>query len=305
MSRALFIPTLMMLLIAVAGSATMAQQKRPISREDFEQMIQIEPLILQGMVTSVEVKLVTPKEVYGEADNNTTVQIAVTEVTMKIEKIIAGEYDSNEIMIILQEGKTKTSASYVAGYPPLRVNVGDDAIVAFRPDSRGTGLNVLDGSPWTFFRVEGTKLIPYREDLYLAVDSPLEVLAKKAKERELPEVVKASDLICTGTVTKLIDLRSPTRRFAVSIGETLKGKAQQSEITVDMSGVFLSSKIKEPGFQVMLFLKKESSGYRPVAGVNGYYEMHGERLTRGHSVPVRMSVNQLKSDIRMWMEAER
>lgn len=302
MVRALCISVLAILLMTVADSAAIAQQKRPISQQAFERMIEIEPLVLQGEVEKVEVKLITPRELYGSTNN--TVQIPVTEVTMKIEKIIAGEYEGDEIVIVLPEGKTEKIVGGPVGCAPLKVNVGDHAIVAFKLDSEGTGLNVLDNYGG-FFRLEGTKLVPYAEGRYLDVDKPLEVMAKKAKERELPEVFKASDLICTATVTRLIDLHSPSRRFVVSIDETLKGRAEQSEITVDMSGIFLSSKIQAPGFRVMLFLKKDTSGYRPVAGVNGYYEMDGERITRGHSTSVKMTVSQLKSKIKTWKETGR
>jgi hypothetical protein len=132
-------------------------------------------------------------------------------------------------------------------------------------------------------------------------------MERKAEEREMPEIVKASDLICTGTVTKLIGYDCPprSRRVIVAIDETLKGKAEESEISVDMSRVFLPSTVQMPGFRVMLFLKKGSSGYKPVAGVNGFYAMDGEILTRGHSTPLKMTVSELKSNINMWEEAER
>jgi len=302
MGRALCISLLAMLLLTVADSAAIAQQKRPISQESFEWTIEIEPLVFQGMVTKVEVILITPKEVFGVG--NTTAQIPVTEVTMKIEKIIAGEYDGDAIRIILPEGETEKASGGPAGVARMKVNVGDHAVVAFTLDSQGTGLNVLDRDE-RFFRMEGTELIPYRQELYLAVDKPLEVMAKKAKEREITEVFKASDLICTGTVTQLIDWDSRSRKLLVSIDETLKGKAEESEICVDLSNVFLPSKIQAPGFRVMLFLKKDNSGYRPVAGVNGYYVMDGERLTRGHSTPVRMTASQLKCAIKKWKKAER
>jgi hypothetical protein len=302
MARALCISLLAMLLIMFVGSAAIAQQKYPISQESFEWTIEIEPLVFQGMVTKVEVILITPKEVFGVG--NSTAQIPVTEVTMNIEKIIAGEYDGDEIVIVLPEGETEKVSGGPAGVSRMKVNVGDHAIVAFTLDSQGTGLNVLDRDE-RFFRVEGRKLIPYREELYLAVDKPLEVMAKKAKEREMPEVFKASDLICTGTVTKLIDLGSPSRRFIVSIDETLKGKAEGSEVTIDMSNVFLPSKLRDPGFRVMLFLKKDGVRYKPVAGVNGYYVMDGERITRGHSTPVKMTAGQFKSNIKIWKEVGR
>jgi len=304
MARALCISVLAMLLLTVADSAAMAeQQKEPISQESFEFMIQNAPLIFQGEITKVECKLMTQRDLGGPSN---TSQLAVTELTMKIEKILAGEYDRDEIQIIVEEGKTERLLTATAGYAMMKFNVGDHAIVALRLNSQGTGYNILDYD-LRIFRLEGTKLIPYREEYYLAVDKPLEVMERKAEEREMPEIVKASDLICTGTVTKLIGYDCPprSRRVIVAIDETLKGKAEESEISVDMSRVFLPSTVQMPGFRVMLFLKKGSSGYKPVAGVNGFYAMDGEILTRGHSTPLKMTVSELKSNINMWEEAER
>lgn len=302
MARVLSISMLAILLMTVADSAAIAQEKRSISQEFFEFMIQNSPLVFQGEITKVECKLMAQKDLGGLSN---TSQIAVTQVTMKIEKIIAGEYDSDEIQIIVGEGRTERLVSITAGLTPMKFNVGDHAIVAFKLNSQGTGYNILEDHE--IFRLEGTKLIPYREEYSLAVDNPLGVLARKAKKREMPEIFKASDLICTGTVTKLIGYDSPpsSRRLMVSIDETLKGEAEESEISVDMSKVFLPSAAQAPGFRVMLFLKKGSSGYRPVAGVNGFYAMDGEILTRGHSTPVKMTASQLKSNIKMWKEAER
>ena len=70
-----------------------------------------------------------------------------------------------------------------------------------------------------------------------------------------------------------------------------------------MSDIYLPSRLNKPGFRVFLFLKKSSSGYKPVAGINGYY-IDGEKLTRGHSTPVRMSVKQLTDNIKMWKETK-
>jgi hypothetical protein len=303
MARALCISLLAMLLLTFVGSGAVAQQRRPISQEVFEWMIQNEPLVFQGEIARVEVKLMTPKELGGM---NSTVQMPVTEVTMKVEKIIAGEYDSDEIQIIVGEGKKGNLTARTAGFAIMEFNIGDHAIVAFRLNSQGTGCNILDDDE-KIFRVKDTKLIPYREEYSLEVDKPLEVMARKAKEREMPEIFKASDLICTGTVKKLIDMDPPSnsRRLIVSIDESLKGAAEKSDISVNMSNIFLPSTVRAPGFRVMLFLKRDSAGYRPVAGVNGYYAMDGESLMRGHITPVKLTASQLKSKIKMWKEAGR
>jgi hypothetical protein len=301
MARGLSVAVLATLLVMVANSAAFTEPQRGMSQQSFESMIELAPVIVQGVVARVEAKLVAAKEVSGPGTGEA--QIPITEVTMRIEKVIAGEYDSDEIVIVLQEGKAGGFTSVNAGWQLMKVNVGDRAVVALELNSRGTGLNVLD-RPSRFFRVEGTDLVQYRGDARVAFDKPLEVMAKKAKERQMPEVVKASDLICTGTVIRLIDRNLPTRRFVVLIDETLKGKAEQPEITVDMSGVYLSSETQTPGFRVLFFLKKEGSGYRPVAGVNGYYEMHGEKLTRGHGTPVKMTATQFRGNIKKLMEVE-
>jgi len=271
-------------------------------------MILDAPLVLQGKVTKVEVRLMTPKELFGGGRDD--IQAAATEVTMKVEKIIAGNYDGDKIRIFLMQGKTKHVNSYSAGRAPMKVNVGDHAVVAVEPNSRGTGLNVLD-QDWRFFRVEGTKLVPYREEFYLAVDRPFEVMARDAKARERQEmhemqerleIFKASDLVCMATVIRVIDPDSSSRRLVASIDETLKGKAEQSEITVDMSGILFPGELQDPGRRVMLFLERDGSGYKPATGINGYYVMDGERIK---GAPFQMSVSQLKSAIMKWKKAGR
>ena len=87
--------------------------------------------------------------------------------------------------------------------------------------------------------------------------------------------------------------------------EILKGTSEQSEVAVDMSDVYLPSNLREPGYRVMLFLRTNKSAYRPVAGVNGYYVIQGDRLFRGHGLPSRTSVSQLKNNIRAWKETSR
>ena len=297
---------LAMLLLTLVDSAAIAQQKHPITQEDLEWMMRIAPLVFQGLVTKVEVILITPKQLYAGA--RSTVQMPVTEVTMRIEKIIAGEYDGDEIVIVLPEGETEKGYGGPAGVARMKVNVGDHAIVAFKPDSEGTGLNLMDRDG-RFFRVEGTQLIPYREELYLAVDKPLEIMARKGEERRMKEKMretsKASDLICTGTVTKMVDLNSLPGKWIVSIDETLKGTAEKSEITVDMPDLVLPSELEASGFRAVLFLKKDGSGYRPVSGFDGCCIMDGEDLTNGHGTAVSMSASELKYYIDFWINFER
>ncbi len=72
---------------------------------------------------------------------------------------------------------------------------------------------------------------------------------------------------------------------------------EKSEITVDVSDVWLPFASKKPDYRVMLFLKKDESGYKPVARVNGYCVIDGEKIYRGHRASLRMSVSQLRSDI--------
>jgi len=301
MKKTVCLMLLAMSMLISVDSDVIGQQKRPISQETFERMIQNVPLILKGEITKVEIKLMTPYELYGRG--NSTVHIPVTVVKMNVGQVIAGEYDSSQVTFIVPEGKGGGLVGKNVHYEIIKFNIGDHAIIAFNPNSRGTGYNIISRAT-RIFRVEGTKLIPYRKEFYLTVDNPLEVLARKAKERKITEVFKNSDLVCTGTVTKLINLNSPTRRYKVLIDTILKGTEEKSEITVDMSDIYLPSRLNKPGFRVFLFLKKSSSGYKPVAGINGYYVIDGEKLTRGHSTPVRMSVKQLTDNIKVWMETK-
>jgi len=293
---------LILLLMALVASPGSAQEKQEITQADLEWIVQNLDLIIRGQVTDVEEKLVAPIAVYGHGSNEPN--MVITEVTMRISDVLAGSYTGNEIKFILEEGELNELRTFSADYAPMHVKVGDSGIVGIAPNTRGTEYNILNNRK-AFFKIDGTNLIPYQEEYRLEVDEPLEIIEKKAKERHLSEIFRAADLVCLGTVTRLLDPGSPDLEISVSIDEILKGTSKKSIIEVDVSDVNRSFKRKQPGFQALLFLKKTGSGYKTVAGVNGYYVLKGEKLYRGFTQPFSFGISELKRKIEVWKEIER
>ena len=288
-------------LVLFIGTSTHAQTKSPITEEDLGSFIQNLPLVFRGIVTAVEVKPVDASVLLGPGKGG---QRIATEVTIRIEKVLAGEYGSKEIQILLQEGKLGNLSYQSADFAPMKVSVGDPILAGIVPNTMGSGYNVVTNRR-TLFKIVGQDLVPYQQEYYLAADKPFEIIAKKAKERETAELYKAADLVCIGIVAKLIDPTKPSRRMVVSIGEFLKGTAEGRKITVDVSDVYQPFMSQKPGYSVLLFLRKNGAEYRPVAGVNGYYVIHGDSLSRGHNTPMRTGVSELKVRIKSLEEVEK
>lgn len=288
-------------LVLFLGASTNAQTKSPISGEELGALIQNLPLVFRGIVTAVEVKSVDASVLLGPGKRGERI---ATEVTIRIEKVLAGEYGSKEIMILLQEGKLGNLSYQSADFAPMKVAAGDPILAAIVPNTVGSGYNIVTNRR-TLFKIVGEDLVPYQQEYYLAADKPFEIIAKKAMERETAELYKTADLICIGTVARLIDPMKPARWLVVSIGEFLKGAAEEREITVDVSDVCQPFASQKPGYSVLLFLRRSGAEYRPVAGVNGYYVIRGDSLSRGHTTPMRMGMNDLKNKITALQEAEK
>lgn len=291
-----------LILVIMVNPSIAAQEKTPITEKGLEWRVQNRPWLIQGRVVKVETKLMDGEELTG-LKNARGRQLPGTEITLEIEKVITGDYDGSEICILLAEGTVGGITGYAAGYAPMKIAAGDDAIVAIVPDAMRVGCYVL----WDisdFFKIDGTHLVPYRTEYCVTADNPLEVIARKAKERQMPELFKAADVVFLGTVKKLIDPGSPSRKIVVSVDNPLKGTMKKSEVTVDVSELYQPFARQKPGYKVLLFLKKDDSGFRPVAGINGYYVVRDDKLSRGVDVPLRVTLTQLKGNIKTWKEVE-
>ena len=294
---------LILLLMALVASPGLAQEKREITQKSLEWNVQNLDWIIQGQITSLQPKFMTSKELFGDgSDKNKSV---VTEVTMHVENVIAGEYEADDLVFIIEEGKLDGVKSGIADEPFMQVRVGDRAIVGLWANMRGISHNIhkiLDNRD-AFFKIEGGKLIPYPPNRYFSFSNPLEVIKDKARKREMKSVFDSADLVCLGTVTDVTgwDMRSP--KLVVKITETMKGSSSESEITVDVTNTSRSFENKGPGYHVLLFLKRTGQEYIPVEGLNGYYVVDGEKITRG-TLPLRTNVSQLKSKLSVWREEQ-
>jgi hypothetical protein len=292
----------MMLLVALIDSPVLAQQKQTITEQSLGWIVQNLDWIIQGQVTSIQPKFMTSKELFG--DGNDKNKMVVTEITMRVEKAIAGEYEATDLVFIIPEGKLDGYESGIAGEPPMHVSVGDHAIVGLVPRTRDTSYNILDNRD-AFYKIQGGELIPYQANRYFSFSNPLSVIERKAREREMPEIFKSADLVCFGTVTDVIGAATRSPKLVVKIGETIKGSSSGSEITVDVTNTSRSFEDRRPGYQVLLFLRRLDHKYSPVAGVNGYYVVDGEKITRGHNLALHLNVSQLKSKLSVWKEGQR
>ena len=304
MAKSICALLLILLLMALVASPGSAQERREITQKSLEWNVQNLDWIVQGQITSIQPRLMILSELFGGgSDENNMV---VTEITMRVERAIAGEYDANELLFIIPEGELNGMVSGIAGEPPMQVRVGDSAIVGLLANTRGTSYNILDNRD-AFYKIEGGELIPYEANSYFSIGNPLSVIESKARERELPEVFNSADLVCIGTVTDVIGVDTRYPKLVIKIGETMKGSSSEREITVDVASTSRSFEYNKPGYQVLLFLKKIGREYIPVAGVNGCYMLDGEKIIRGHklhNLPLRMGVSQLKSKLSAWKEAQ-
>jgi hypothetical protein len=296
---------LMMLLTALVAFPSLTQEKREITQKSLEWNVQNLDWIIQGQITDAQPKYMTTKELFGVGSDKN--EMVVTEITMRVEKVIAGEYEANDLVFIIEEGKLDGLISGIADEPLMQVNVGDSAIVGLWANLRGTSHNIhkiLDNRD-AFFKIKGGKLIPYPPNRYLSLSNPLKVIKDKARKREMKSVFDYADLVCLGTVTYVTgwDMRSP--KLVIKIAETLKGSSDKSEITVDVTNTSRSFENKRPGYQVLLFLKRTGQEYIPVEGVNGYYVVEGEKITRGHTLPPHTNMSQIKSKISVWKEEQK
>lgn len=290
---------LMLMAISLTSFPGLTQEKQEITHESLEWTVRNLDWIIQGQVISIEPISMTFKELFGDGNNKNI--MVVTEIKMRVEKAIAGEYEETDLIFIIPEGKLDGCESGIAGESPMHVRVGDRAIVGLVLNTRATSYNILDNRD-SFYKIEGGELVPYQANRYFSFSNPLHVIERTAREREMPEIFKSADLVCFGTVTDVLreDIRSP--KLVVKIGETIKGSVINSEITIDVTNTSRSFEDRRPGYQVLLFLKKVGHEYSPVAGINGYYVVDGENITRGHNLPLRMKVSQLKSKFSAWKE---
>lgn len=291
-----------MLLVSLAQSPCLAQEaKQDITQSYLEWIVRNLDLVIQGQIKNIEEKYIARRELYGRGSDEPN--MIITEIMIQIEKVIAGTYLDDEIAIILTEGEINGVRSVMADYSPMQAKVGDQVLVCIELNARGTGHHIIKHRR-AFFRLDGDNLVPYQREYRLAVDKPMEVIANKAKERELPQIFKAADLICIGTVTRLIDPASARKEINVSVDEILKGTEEESSISVDVAEVNRSFKHQRPGFHVLLFLKRDNYGYKTVEGVNGYYVVKGDLLYRGITQPMNFGVSELKGNIKVWKEIE-
>lgn len=291
-----------LLLLTYSRPILCTERNQIITQADLETTIQNVDLVFDGRVSKIETTFICRGELLG--GKNDAYKSVITKVAFNIETIYAGQFESKEIEIVLMEGELDGVRSAVVGYSPLKISVGDRAVLALNLNNFGTGYNVLVNRAY-LFKLQGDKLVPYQDEVRLAVEDPFEIMKAASRERDLHKIYQASTLICMGRVIRIIDGDKPTRTLIVSVEELLKGITDESEIAIDVSDVYEPFNRQKPGYEVMLFLREQNGGFKTVNGLNGYYVLDQGMLSRGHRKTMRMNANQIKMMIARWKGGEK
>jgi len=271
-------------------------EKRPISKYWLEMFILNSDLIIKGEIIAIEARLMDANLVYQSRINH---DMVVTELTIQIEKVIAGEYEGDTIKAILKEGELNGRKSMRADHALLNPKEGESIIIALGYNIYGNNLYILHHRN-AFFKIEGDSLLPYEKESFLDVSNPLEVIEAKAEERQFNNMYRAADLICLGFVKEIYFPTQLSAQFKVGIKEIFKGPTDLFELTVDGSNIRWVFKEGETDYQVLLFLQKDKDVYKTVAGINGYYTVENNKLIRIRHAPLRTNLTDLKSQFNIW-----
>jgi len=277
-----------------------AEGARPIGERYLKKIVEFADLIIEGVIIDKESKLVDLSEISNINTSSHPSDWVVTELTIEIERLIAGEYDDKIIKMILKEGEYQGLKSHTGGYELLNPEISDRIIV-------GLVHNAYQSNNYTlfyrvaFFKVDNDcDLVPYMKEAYIDVDNPLEIIEREAKERSFEEMYRNADLVCIGEVTYS---NEAYRKQKVNVQEILKGELEKPEITIDGANLFKSYYKKEPGYRVLLFLAKKDDEYITLAGINGYYAIENDALIRSHHTSLKASLTGMKEKMNKWKQA--
>lgn len=274
-----------------------------ITKERFESFLLNYDVIIKGRIVEIIPTTLDKRRAFGYVTDKDVGSSVVTKLIIEVEEVIAGEYSKSLVELILREGMLDGKSTFLAGSKPLEFTANDRLVVCFVPDTFGMGDNVLTNRE-SIFRIDGDNIVPYQIESVLTFDNPWQVIEQIAKKRRFESLFSRADVVCMGTVTKLIDPSKPSRRIIVAPKEFYKGSYAEDRITVDVSNILQPFAQLESGFKVLLFLQRDGLFYKPVAGVNGYYTMDGENLVRGHNRPLQKTFGDLKNEISIWKESE-
>ena len=295
---------LFLILLILISPLAQSNDRIRISRIDIESYVLNEDIVIQGQIIAVEAKLMDKSKVLGGSIKDRGEWI-VTELIIQIDRVITGEYEGATINAILIGGEYQGRTALTAGYSRKNPKVGENVIIFLSYNMFGYG-NYILAIDEAFFKIVGDDLVPYVEQAYLDVDNPLEIIEKRAKARTFEEMYKTADLICVGNVKDVRDVYSFMRtgklmgKFIVEIEETLKGEADNPEITIDASNFTPGFISKQIGNRVLLFLKKWGSNFKTIEGRNGYYTLKEGKLFKGNIAPILTTLEGLKESVEKW-----
>ena len=104
-------------------------------------------------------------------------------------------------------------------------------------------------------------------------------------------------MTCIGQVTYSNEAE---RKQKVKVTRCLKGQLDDQEITVNGINLLKHFYKKEPGYDVLLFLNKEDSVYKTLAGINGYFKIESGKLIRNKSTVLNTELSDLEIKISVW-----
>ena len=282
------------LLIFFQITPLIAINKRPISEHSLGTLVSSSDLVIQGEIIDVEVKKMNMHEVWGGPPRGGPKAI-ITEFVIRIERVLAGEYEGETISVILREGKTESEFAKIGGYEIITPSKGDDVIVGLWHNNYGYNRLIISFRD-LFLKFEGNDYIPYEKSIYLNFDNPLGLIEKRGKERKFEELYKHAEVVCIGS---LEDNNTSERKLVLRLEEVLKGDVNQPKITIDYSTGYTID-YDEIGFRLLFFLEKKENIFRIFTGVNGIYPIRDGKLIRRNKSPLNTNLSKLKKDIKVW-----
>lgn len=205
---------------------------------------------LFGEVISVESKFA--RDVEGFKSN--LPGKVITEITLAVHEVIAGECASKAITFCVNIGDLGYYKSEVEGIASLDVAEGDTILATLRMDA---AYNVLMLEPTLvgIFKYEGDELVSYWKNRKVDVPRPLEEVRRIAKERSIGSIVRSADLICTAMLLKTPRRRDEHAFFKINTIIKNKVAFDESELLVLNKDFNIFPEIDQDQDPLLIFLK--------------------------------------------------
>ena len=263
-------------LILLCPARSMGQIRNPakaLTDKYFEDMGLYLDLVIQGTISNVEVKRIPFDGICGI--KMTDGRTIATEMTIRIDKVISGEYDKSDIVAYLCEGRIGNSAVVIDNMSTPEPRVGDEVLIGLSYNIEGNNKYIVHWHE-AFFEIADGQLIPYKSEYYVQSDKPMEVLEQSARKRDFSYLYKQAEIVCVG---RLVDNDGTNQKATIAVDDYLKGKTSDSTLTIDYSNGY-DMRLRDTGIHLLLFLGRKGTNYQLSGGMNGIYSIQDGKLTR-------------------------